>query len=289
MPLLGLEELERMSPMFGGKVGNAFARGLMRLLSVDKVNELYDRNLSLKGPDFASAVLDDIGMDKSILIRPPSYVGTLRDLLPDGPFITISNHPCGHVDGICLVDIFGNERPDYKVMVNSLLARIKPLEDCFIPVTPTGSARSSPTSASISGVKAALMHIRSGGSLGLFPAGAVSDLDLSECRVRDREWQDAVIRLIIKAEVPVVPVAFLDGNSALYYILGLLDWRIRLLRLPAEVFNKRGMTMRIGIGPVVSVEEQHRFCSDIHAFREFLRDRVYGTGCAGRLFNGKNG
>lgn len=280
MPLLGIDELERISPIFRGKAGNALSRALMRFLSVDKVNDLYDRNSVVNGPDFASAVLNDIGMKYDVGFEDTvDMLGTMQEtlsaLVGEGPFITISNHPCGHVDGIMLVDLFGHTRPDYKVMVNKILARIEPLGDSFIPVTPTGSSRTAPTAASVSGIKAALKHLRNGGGLGLFPSGAVSDLSLKDRNVRDREWQEAVVRLIMKAQVPVVPVRFFNGNSWLYYSLGLIDWRVRLLRLPAEVFNKKGSTMHIGIGPVISVEEQKRFRTDIGAFRAFLRERVY--------------
>lgn len=281
MPLLGIDELERISPIFRGKAGNALSRALMRFLSVDKVNDLYDRNSVVNGPDFASAVLNDIGMKYDVGFEDTvDMLGTMQDTLSaltgEGPFITISNHPCGHVDGIILVDLFGHVRPDYKVMVNKILARIEPLGDSFIPVTPTGSSRTAPTAASVSGIKAALKHLRDGGGLGLFPSGAVSDLSLKERCVRDREWQEAVVRLIMKAQVPVIPVRFFDGNSGFYYSLGLIDWRVRLLRLPAEVFNKKGCTMHIGIGPVISVEEQKHFGTDIGAFRAYLRESVYG-------------
>lgn len=270
MPLLTVKELENISPIFRGRAGNAFAGLLMRLLSVDKVNGLYDRNLSVSGPDFSSAILKDIGMDYDVTYRDRSSF-----VLPEGPFITISNHPCGHVDGIALVDMFAGRRPDYKVMVNQILARIKPLEGNFIPVTPVAKERTAPTSVSVSGVKAALKHLRQGGALGLFPSGAVSDLSLKDRCVRDRQWQEPVIKLIMKAGVPVIPVRFLDGNSPFYYSLGLIDWRIRLLRLPGEVFNKRGKTMHVMIGPVISVEEQKRFGNDIENFAAFLRSRVY--------------
>lgn len=275
MPLLSVEELERMAPIFKGRAGNAFAKGMMHLLSIDRVNELYDRNTAVNGPDFAAAVLDDIGMRYHIGYASADPSESLSSVIPDGPFLTVSNHPCGHVDGISLVDVFGHMRPDYKVMVNKILSMIKPLENCFIQVTPTGTERTAPTSASVSGIKAALRHLRSGGSLGLFPSGAVSDLSIKDRCVRDREWQEAVIKLIMKAQVPVIPVRFFDGNSAFYYSLGLIDWRIRLLRLPAEVFNKRGKIMHIGIGQVISVEEQKRFGNDVRAFGDYLRKSVY--------------
>ena len=266
--LLTLDELEKATPLFRGRCGNAFCRTLMRMLSIDKVNDLYERNSLIKGPDFARAVLEEIGVEYEIL-NPE----VLRHL-PHGPFITISNHPYGHIDGVMLVDLFGHIRPDFKVMVNKFLGRIEALQDNFICVTPTGEERAVPTKDSLQGVKEALAHIRSGGVLGLFPSGAVSDLSVKEGCIRDRGWQEPVMRLIKKLNVPIVPVHFLDRNSNFYYSLGLLDWRLRLLRLVPEVFNKRGKRQRIAIGEIISPEIQAEF-TDLARFSIFLRNKVY--------------
>ena len=268
MPLIDIKELEQMSPIFRGKSGNALGKTLMHLLYVDKVNNLYDSNLYFRGTDFAAAVLDDIGVSYEI-IGSENLKG-----LTDGPFITISNHPYGSIDGVMLIDIFGHLRPDFKVMVNNFLGRIEPLSENFIRVTPTLQERSAPSRESIQGIKDAVSHLRSGHPLGIFPSGAVSDLSLKERKIRDREWQEAVLRLIKKMRVPVIPVHFLDRNSDFYYSLGLLDWRIRLLRLPAEVFNKRGKRTRIAIGGIITPEMQDQF-DDIRSFGEYLRNKVY--------------
>ncbi len=268
MPLLTLNELEKATPLFRGKCGNALCRLLMSMLSIDKVNDLYDRNNSVNGPDFAKAVLEDIGVKYEVM-NPE-----VLDNLPYGPFITISNHPYGHIDGVMLVDLFGHIRPDYKVMVNKFLGRIETLGENFICVTPTGESRTVPTKESIQGIKDAVAHIRSGGVLGLFPSGAVSDLSLKDRCIRDREWQEPVIRLIKKLNVPIVPVHFIDRNSDFYYSLGLIDWKVRLLRLVAEVFNKRGKRTRIAIGNVISPEQQAEF-TDIDKFGCYLRNKVY--------------
>ena len=268
MPLITLNELEQASALFRGKCGNTLCRGLMRMLSIDKVNDLYDHNSSVTGPDFAEAVLKDIGVEYEVLNK------DVLKHLPDGAFITISNHPYGHIDGVMLVDLFGHMRPDFKVMVNKFLGRIENLRDNFICVTPTGTERTGPTKESIQGIKEAVAHIRSGGVLGLFPSGAVSDLSVKDRCIRDREWQEPVIRLIKKMNVPVVPVHFLDRNSNFYYSLGLLDWRVRLLRLPAEVFNKRGKLTRIALGEIISPEELLKY-EDIDELIDFLRNKVY--------------
>lgn len=279
MPLLTLQELEQMSPLFRGRMGNSLGRGLMRLLAVDKMNALYDRNAHLTGPDFARSVLDDLGVRYEVVGTPTSSLSPLHSSLPSAPFITLSNHPYGSIDGIVLADLFGHLCPSYKIMVNKILGRVEALSPSFISVTPTGVERTTPTTESIIGIRRALGQLRSGGALGLFPSGAVSDLSLRHRCVRDREWQPAIIRLIAKASVPILPVHFLDGNSRFYYLLGLVDWRVRLLRLPSELFNKADRPVRIAIGEVISVEEQQAYLHT-HTTEEYglwLRERVYGA------------
>lgn len=268
MPLLPIEELEKATPLFRGRIGNALCRSLMKILSIDKINDLYDRHSGISGPDFAKKVLEDIGVQYEVM-----NVHHLTNL-PEGPFITVSNHPYGHIDGIMLVDLFGHIRSDFKVMVNKFLGRIQTLEENFICVTPTGSERTGPTKDSIQGIRDAVSHVRSGHPIGIFPSGAISDLSLKDRHIRDREWQEPVIRLIKKMNVPIVPVHFLDRNSNFYYSLGLIDWKVRILKLPSEVFNKRGKRTRIAIGEIITPEQQAAM-ADVNQFGEFLRDKVY--------------
>ncbi|HPX98731.1 MAG TPA: 1-acyl-sn-glycerol-3-phosphate acyltransferase [Bacteroidaceae bacterium] len=268
MPLLELKELESLSSLFRGSCGNAFGKFLMRVLAIDRINDLYDRNFAHKGPDFAGAVLKDIGMDYQVLNS------EVLQKLPEGAFITISNHPYGSLDGIILIDLFGRIRADFKIAINDVLSRVKTLEENFICVTPIGNEVSNPTKDTLRGIKEGIRHIKNGHPLGLFPSGAVSDLSLKERRIRDRRWQKPVIRLIKRAGVPIVPVHFLDRNSNFYYSLGLIDWRIRLLRLPYEVFNKRGMTARVALGEIITPEEQKKY-KDVDDFGDFLRAKVY--------------
>lgn len=274
MPLIDVKELETMSPLFRGRGGNALANGLMRMLKIQAVNDLYDRYPDSMGPDFARKILEDIGITPQLHFE-DGNVKNLAEIVPEGPFITISNHPCGHVDGIALIDLFGHIRPDYKVMVNEILGRIENMNCSFIKVTPTGNTRSAATASSIGGVREALQHLKDGHPLGFFPAGAVSDFSLRTMKVADRIWQEPLVRLIRKARVPIIPVRFCDGNSPFYYSLGLIDWRVRLLRLTSEVFNKKGKPFRICVGNPISVRSQDEFGSDINEFSKFLRSSVY--------------
>lgn len=240
---------------------------LARLTSVDKINDLYDSASDFRGPDFASAVLQNIGVDYQI--------GNYERLsnLPEGPFITISNHPYGSIDGIMLVDLFGHLRSDFKVMVNKFLSIIERLNDNWITVVPTGNKKDGVKAESIQGVRSVLQNIHDGHPVGFFPSGAVSDFRFGE-GIRDREWQIEVIRLIKKCHVPIIPVHFLDRNSAYFYALGLINWKLRVTRLPGELFNKKGKLTRIGVGEIITVDAQDSI-TDINEYGEMLRKAVY--------------
>ena len=148
------------------------------------------------------------------------------------------------------------------------------LADNFVAVTPTGTAKRSATAATLSGIRTSLAHLHEGHPLSFFPSGAVSDLHLWRGEISDREWQEGLIRLIQRANVPVIPIHFEGRNSLFYYLLGLVDWRVRLLRLPREIFNKRKGHHRVVIGEVIT-PDQIAACATIGELTAKLRKAVY--------------
>lgn len=267
MKVIDAKYFESLSSFFRGEKGHKRAEFIIRLLSIDRVNRVYDHSYSYTGAEFTERLLDDIGINY--------LVGNANrlDALPAGPFITIANHPYGGLDGIMLIDLIARIRSDYRLMVNKLLSLIKTMEQNFISVTPTGNKIKKITSASINGIRQTLTHLRNGHPVGFFPSGAVSDFSLKELQIRDRKWQDSILHLIKSVKVPVVPIRFFDKNSPLFYFLGLINWRIRALRLPSEVFNKKDQQPRIVIGKTISVEEQEHF-KDIGSYGNLLRKAV---------------
>ena len=266
MPVITPEEIMSLVSSLDGR--DRLVRFGMRLTGVDKVNALYDRCLPETGPAFAGDLLKDVGVD--YLVGGFSHL----EALADGPFITVSNHPYGHLDGMITVDLIGHVRPGFKLMVNKVLAHIKAMAVSFIEVDPTLGERLAATQKSVGGVREALSTLSSGEPLGIFPSGAVSDLSIREgFRIRDRKWQEAALKLIRKAAVPVLPLRFFDRNSLFFYLLGLIDYRVRLCRLCHEVFNKRNRTVRVGVGPVIAPDEFGNM--SLEELSAFLRGRVY--------------
>jgi putative hemolysin len=268
MRLIDVKEFETLSPFFKSAKGSRFAEWIMRMCSIDKVNNVYDHSKDYTGAEFAARLLNDLGVNY--------IIGNAERLalLPKGAFITVSNHPYGGLDGIIMIDLMAGIRPDYKFMVNRALSMVKTMNENFIKVTPMETKEHSVDYTSIRGIRETYTHLQEGHPVGFFPAGAVSVFSLKEMRVRDREWQKSIVSLIHSAKVPIVPIRFFDKNSLFFYSLGLINWRIRLLRMPCELFNKHEQKPRIGIGNIISVEEQEQF-TDARSLGKFLRKAVY--------------
>jgi putative hemolysin len=268
MNVIEPKDFEELSPIFSGDKGHRRAERIMRFLAIDKVNHVYNNSSDFSGAEFTSRLLDDLGVNY--------VVGNAERLysLPDGPFITISNHPYGGLDGIMSIDLIARLRPDYKFMVNRILSMIKTMNNNFISVVPTGNKKTGIKAASIRGIRETLEHLKKGHPVGFFPSGAVSDFSIRDGRVRDRKWQQSILHVIHSVKLPVLPIRFFDKNSSFFYFLGLINWRVRLLRLPSEVFNKRDQSPRIGIGNLIAPKEQAMY-QDPVSLGDFLRKKVY--------------
>lgn len=268
MGIITVKDFETLSPVFRGELGHRCAELCMKLFAIDKVNELYDHSDDYTGAEFAQRSLDYLGVNY--------LIGNAERLtqLPEGAFITVSNHPYGGLDGVIMIDLMAGIRPDYKFIVNEILARVKAMKENFIAVTPTGNRKTGITRSSLNGIRETLTHLHKGHPVGFFPSGAVSDFSIKDLCIRDRQWQPSILHLIKSVKVPIVPVRFFDTNSAFFYLLGIINWRIRLLRMPSELFNKRRQEHRLGIGEIISVQEQEQF-NDVESLGTYLRKVVY--------------
>ena len=130
----------------------------------------------------------------------------LEYLPKEGPFIVVSNHPYGAIDGMIMLSILGKIRPDIKILTNFMLSYIPNLSDNFFPVNPFTDKPG--LKSSLGGLKMAKEHLRCGGALGLFPSGEVSSNVNKEKVVKDIPWQISVVKLIRNSGVPVVPLFF---------------------------------------------------------------------------------
>ncbi len=248
-----------------GFLGTFFGWVLMKVLKISTINKFYKRNKHLSKLDFLDAILDEFQIKFEI----PEE--DMKRLPKEGPYITISNHPLGGIDGILLLKLMIEQRSDFKIIANFLLHRIEPLKPYIMPVNPFENKKDA--ASSIAGFKNAILHLREGHPLGVFPAGEVSTYRDGKLVV-DKEWELAAMKLIQKAEVPVVPIYFHAKNSRLFYRLSKISDTLRTAKLPSEVLTQKRRVIKVRVGKPISVKDQkeHESLAD---FSEFLRRKTY--------------
>jgi len=248
-----------------GFIGTFFGWILMKILKISTLNKIYNRNKHLNELEFLDGILDEFQIKFEI----PEE--DLKRLPKEGAFITVSNHPLGGIDGILLLKLMIEQREDFKIIANFLLHRIQPLKPYIMPVNPFEERKD--VRSSIAGFKNAILHLREGKPLGVFPAGEVSTYRDGKLVV-DKAWEEAAMKLIQKAEVPVVPIYFHAKNSKLFYKLSKISDTFRTAKLPSELLTQKNRIIKVRVGKSISVKAQKEHES-LNDFSEFLRKKTY--------------
>ncbi len=265
--VLNYDDLRTLIPALDGHP--RIANFLLRFLSVDKVNAVHAKCCDTPGPEFVRRLLLE---EFKIKLRIDN--ADVLDNLPEGAFITVSNHPFGALDGIALIYLISSRRPAYRVMVNMILNKISAMRPNFIAVDQSASADPAKRAVSVAGIRQALRQLKEGEPVGFFPAGAMSKTTLRD-GLQDRPWQQSILQIIHRAKVPVIPIYFHGSNSRWFNFLGHACWPARSLRLPAEVFRKTGTEMHISIGHPISADEQAAHGESPETLGAYLREQTY--------------
>ena len=238
---------------------------LLKILRISRINRFYKKHKDKKDIAFLNAILNEFQIDFEI----PEE--DLKRIPKSGSFITISNHPLGGIDGVLLLKLLVEKRPDFKIIANFLLHRIAPLKPYVMPVNPFEDRKDA--KSSLTGIKNALLHLREGYPLGIFPAGEVSVYKDGKLIV-DKPWEQGAIKLIQKAKVPVIPIYFHAKNSKLFYIISSISNTLRTAKLPSEVLSQKHRVIKVRIGKPIKVKDLEDY-PDTDSLHEFLRKKTY--------------
>lgn len=264
--VLDEEDIFAMAPVLAKHP--KLVRRVMHWLQIDRVNDVHSRFFDTPGAPFVANLVKDFNITLKIDNE------EVLDNLPEGAFITVSNHPFGAIDGITLIHLVASRRPDYKVMVNMILGHLTAMRPNFITVDSMASKDPAKQAVSMKGIREVIKRVKEGHPVGFFPAGAVSKVNWRG-RLMDRTWQPSVIRLIDKLKVPVIPIYFHGTNSWFFNFLGVVCWQLRTLRLPSEVFRKCNTTLHISVGNPISVEEQRAHAGSLEELGAYLKKQTY--------------
>jgi len=248
-----------------GFLGDSIGWLILKTTKLSRINREYDKRKNLNGIDFIDSILNEFEIDFDIPEK------DLKRIPKDGAFITVSNHPLGGIDGMILMKLVLEKRPDYKVIANFLLHRLDPLKPYILPVNPFEDHKDA--KSSLGGMKRSIAHLKAGNALGIFPAGEVST-SKDKHLIVDKPWEPSAMKLIQKSKVPVLPIYFHAKNSVFFYRLASMSDVLRTAKLPSEMLSQKRRKIKVRIGHPISVEDQKEH-TNLEAYTAFLRRKTY--------------
>lgn len=271
--LITKKELQEAIKM-RGPIGSVVASTAMRMMGLNKANWHYGRCAGGNANDFAARAMKEVEVGYDIKPEQLEYVPR------KGAFILLANHHYGGLDGMMTLDLIGHIRPDYHTVSTFLLGKVPEMKPAMFPVNPFSSDGTG-AKGNLTGIRNALKHIKEGGCLGLFAAGAVATYQPRKERtawekhiVEDCPWPMSIVKFIRTCNCPVLPVYFEGGCSERFHRLGRIHPMLRTANLVNETINKRGRTIPMRISRPISVEEMRKYES-LEELYGYLRNRIY--------------
>ena len=238
-------------------------RWLERTICQDRLNTILEKMADKNSVDAATAALDEMGI---------TVTASGLDMLPDGRYMFVSNHPLGGLDGLALISFLGNRYAHkIKFLVNDLLMAVVPLRGVFLPVNKYGHQ----SRAAASQIEEAL---KGDDQFITFPAGLCSRMQ-PDGTIADLPWQKAAVVHAVNNQRDIVPIYFDARNSRFFYRFA--NWRkrlgikfnIELIFLPKEMLKQSGSNLRFVVGQPIPWSSLDARAPKQEAAR--LRDIVY--------------
>ncbi len=254
---------------FDDPVKRRFIRAIERLSGQPKIKKLYDyyrKHMAGNIPFFEAAMQL---LDLDIQFPASRHASIPRE----GPLVIVANHPFGVLDGLIICWLVSLRRTDFKVMTNSALDGVPEARPYLLRVD--FSATKEAIAANVEMRREAMLLLKSGGCVIVFPGGGVATTP----RVFDRtavddEWKPFTAKLITHSKAHVTPVYFDGQNSRLFQFASHVSLELRLALIFREVKRRMGKPVRVEIGKTLSPEDLAS-AGKRKDLMEFLREATY--------------
>ncbi|MFD2179665.1 GNAT family N-acyltransferase [Veronia pacifica] len=210
---------------------------LSKLLNQRAFQEFAEQYPHLKGFEFIEQVLEYFNF---------SYMTSdlERERIPStGRVVIIANHPIGSLDGLALLKLVREIRPDVKAIANNLLMQIGPMQSCLLPVNNMQGQTPKDNLRKID------QWLNEEGALIIFPAGEVSRL--APTGVKDGKWNSGFLRIASKTQSPILPIHVDGRNSAMFYGASMVYKPLSTLLLVREMFAQEDNKIKLTIGEAI--------------------------------------
>ena len=191
-----------------------------------------------------------------------------------GRVVIVANHPIGSLDGLGLLNLVRQVRPDVKVIANDMLLALDPLHPVLLPVDNMGGNTARQNLRNIRG------HLEDEGALIIFPAGEVSRF--GPRGVKDGQWQAGFVKIASSTKAPILPIFVKGRNSIFFYSLSFLAKPLSTAWLVREMFKQSHNTIDTRVGQPVPHEVYSANDFSAKKVAVMFRKHVYRLGTGGK-------
>lgn len=259
--------LEQRFPRFVARhqrAASVLGRFLGMLFYEKRFQQFEQEYPHLSGFDFIEAVLRYF--DFHIRLREFE-----RARIPSiGRVVIVANHPIGSLDGIALLNLVRQVRPDVKVVANQLLMAVQPLRGVLLPVDNMGGNTARQNLLNIK------THLAEDGALIIFPAGEVSRFGTKG--IKDTGWSSGFVKIATATKAPVLPIFVKGRNSIFFYSLSFLAKPLSTAWLIREMFKQSHGTIDARVGCPVPHEVYTANEFSAQKVASLFRKHVYRLG-----------
>lgn len=253
-------------PDFCEKKGfSSLAKPILRHVLYEKTFiEFAETYPDAHGIDFVAQVLKYFRFSYTIS-------GQGKENIPShGKLMIIANHPIGSLDGLALLKMIHDIRPDVRIVANTLLMSLEPLRPCILPISILAGKS---VRRQIRRITTALYNEE---AVIMFPSGEVSRL--SSRGIEDGLWHHGFLRISESQRAPILPIFITGRNSFPFYLASAIIKPLSTLMLVRQLFYQCGKKIDLKVGAVIPFESYSELPVTKDEKVKLIKKHVYRVG-----------
>ena len=182
-----------------GPISNACIRIIEQLTGQKLIKRLYLDYVDEKRPDsyFWRDALDRLKI--KLVVKKDSE----SDIPKTGRLLIIANHPFGVIDGVALCAMVSEARSDYRILTHRVLRQAPAVMNNILPIDFDEDEKA--LLNNLKTRKDAVSHLKDGGAVIIFPAGAISLSPKFVDKAVDTDWKNFVAKMASVPDTTIMP------------------------------------------------------------------------------------
>ena len=253
-----------------GAFSNAFIRLIEKVTGQPLIKKLYLDYVDENRPPrhFWTDALERLKIRVSIKKE------TEQDIPETGRLLIIANHPFGVIDGVALCSMVAKVRTDYKIITHRVLRQAPAVMGNILPIDFDEDEKA--LRNNLQTRKDAMTHLKDGGAVIIFPAGAISLSPHLVDKAIDTEWKTFVGKMASLPDTLIMPFYFEGRNSLLFQVARRISLTLGYSLMFREIRRRMGSRLPVIMRKPIHSQELASF-KDRTQITDYLRRRTYNV------------